>query len=694
MNKNTIALLKGLVCPTNDGMDNRIAVSTVQVHLMQYGYMLDEDAFEAMGKADLSWIKNFHDDAVSFFNEAMGGKKKFVALYKNFPAEVMSKSEGELMYNLVKHYWSHGTWEPTEHVWERPIKFENVKYNVLKYADPTRFAKIFTDLISINTSLMPQDLDIVKWFVTNGEELVFPQQIPFKENLMTLAAMGISGLPIKTTTDVLRIAVHMSGGDISLPAVPSATLSRKSGRGRYASYAPVTNPNREKFKFKKFNRKERKYILGLLENTHCNPAEMVLKDQRWIRLGEILHPGEYKNLYPKAFKAFNAIRNDKVTSWYGQVEKAFKSSFSSGIAKLTERPGEFARKLDALIRNNPDKVQEIMSAWGSCTMTTSNKVLFEQYAHFENRLGTKTDRKIFVKGARKPVPLPSLEAIDASIVEAIHQNIFGTLKEKYSKLEPLGNCWIDPELKKVPLPTNMRSMNFALKPKVRGTRIPLANPDAKVVRPFLHFSKSSTNITIDLSVVFAGAGKGATVCDWSKQRTGDYCFHSGDSFARTGNCAEYVDIVIDKALAAGMRYALIQLHNWNKAAQLNEGNKFGIMSREHPDSNRLWLPETVSDCYDITVKGIVNCAIIDLETREMILVDEDDDKGWISMASALDARKVDEYAKLPKVSVYDLLLLHVEGRGRLVDLTNNVDTYFKFEDFMESYEKTGLMMGI
>ena len=164
--------------------------------------------------------------------------------------------------------------------------------------------------------------------------------------------------------------------------------------------------------------------------------------------------------------------------------------------------------------------------------------------------------------------------------------------------------------------------------------------------------------------------------------------------ARTGNCAEYVDIVIDKALAAGMRYALIQLHNWNKAAQLNEGNKFGIMSREHPDSNRLWLPETVSDCYDITVKGIVNCAIIDLETREMILVDEDDDKGWISMASALDARKVDEYAKLPKVSVYDLLLLHVEGRGRLVDLTNNVDTYFKFEDFMESYEKTGLMMGV
>ena len=55
---------------------------------------------------------------------------------------------------------------------------------------------------------------------------------------------------------------------------------------------------------------------------------------------------------------------------------------------------------------------------------------------------------------------------------------------------------------------------------------------------------------------------------------------------------------------------------------------------------------------------------------------------------------IEDYAKLPKVSVYDLILLHVEGRGKQVTLDDNVDTYFKYEDFCNSYEETGKLMGV
>jgi hypothetical protein len=55
---------------------------------------------------------------------------------------------------------------------------------------------------------------------------------------------------------------------------------------------------------------------------------------------------------------------------------------------------------------------------------------------------------------------------------------------------------------------------------------------------------------------------------------------------------------------------------------------------------------------------------------------------------------IEEYSELPKVSVYDLVLLHVEARGRQVTLDSNVDTYFKMEDFMTSYETTGKLMGV
>ena len=57
-------------------------------------------------------------------------------------------------------------------------------------------------------------------------------------------------------------------------------------------------------------------------------------------------------------------------------------------------------------------------------------------------------------------------------------------------------------------------------------------------------------------------------------------------------------------------------------------------------------------------------------------------------------KMIDQYAKPPKVSVYDLVLLHVEGRGKQVTLDSNVDNYFKMEDFMTSYEKTGKLMGV
>lgn len=691
MNKFSIALLKGFVTPSDDGMDNRIAVSTVQAHLMQYGYMLDEDAFMAMAKADLSWIALFNNEAIDFLKDIMGGKKNFIPHYKNFPDDVMSLTESELLWNLIKHYWSHGTWEPSKYEFEKPIKFEKIKYTMLKYADEAVFSKIFTSLVSINTSLAPQDLEIVKWFVSSGENLVFPDVIPFKENLMTLAAMGVQGLPIKTPTDVLRIAVHLSGGDVSLPAVP-----RKKVKASRWNRTMVDNPERSKFKFKKFSRTERKYLLGLLEKTHCNPAEMVLKDQRWIRLGEILHPGEYKNQFPNSFAAFQAIREGNARSWYSHVDKAFKKGLVAGLTKLSERPGEFARRLDLLVRKNPKDIELIMLAWQECIKDTSNKVLFEQYAHFESRLKQNSARSIRIKGKRKVVQLPALAPLNSDVVETIHRNIFGGLKEKFAKLSSLGNCYIDEELKKLPLPTDMRSLNFALKPKVRGTRVPLPNPDAKVIRPYLHFSKTRTNITIDLSVVFVGEKtKGGTVCYYGCMRNGDYAYHSGDSFARTGNCAEYIDIVVDKALAAGMRYALIQIHNYNRSPELDNNNKFGIMTREYPESNRNWLPETITDAYDIHCKNIVNCAIIDLKTRELIVVDEDaEGKGWFNIASTLDFKQVESYVSDPKVSVYDLLLMHVEARGRQVNLDNNVDTFFEMKDFMNSYEKVGEYMGV
>lgn len=689
LTKNIVALQKGLVAPSNDGMDNRISVATVQAHLMSFGYMLDQDAFEALSKSDLSHIVKFNDEILPYLKQVLGGKRNYQPLYKNFPEEVMSMSDFELYFNAICHYWSNGTWEPSTVTYEKPIKFEKIKYNLIKYATPERFSQIFTDLVSINTSITPQDMEIVKWFVENGEKLVFPNVIPFKENLCTLAGMGIEGLPVKTPTDVLRIVVHMSGGDISLPKVPNKEVRLN----RWSSYKSK-NPLRDKFKFKKFSRKERKYLLGLLENTNCDPKEMVLKDQRWIRLGEILHPMEYKNTFPKVAKAFTSIRNEKVKSWYGIFNESMKINLESGLKVLSQKPGEFSRRIDWLVRKNLSNTDLIMSYFGEAAKGTSNKVLFEVYSHFEKRNEPVKNRSIMIKGSRKKTELPNLPAIPKDIVETIHSKIFETLKQKFSTLEPLGNCWIDEELKKIPLPTNMRSMNFSTKPVIRGQRIPLDNPDAKVIRPFVHWMDQYGSEDLDLSVTFVGK-KSSEVLSYSGLKVGK-SIHSGDVRNRKGPCAEYIDIHMKDALERGFKYAVIDVRNFRGNSLKSVECMFGIMEREHPECNNTWLPETISSCQSLESESPNTLiSIIDLVNKEYIMLDIDSNGMVTARGDVSNTLKViEEYSELPKVSVYDLVLLHVEARGRQVTLDSNVDTYFKMEDFMTSYETTGKLMGV
>jgi len=692
LTKNIIALQKGLVTPSNDGMDNRIAVATVQSHLMQWGYMLDQDAFTELSKSDLSFIETFNNEVIEYLKDVMGGKHNFQPLYKNFPQEVMSLTDFEFYLNAILHYWSNGTWEPSTVEYEKPIKFEKIKYNMIGYATPERFARIFTDLVSINQSLAPQDLAIVRWFASSGEKMVFPAQIPFKENLCTLAAMGIEGLPVKTPTDVLRIAVHLSGGDISLPKVPFAKV-RLSRWSRTKS----DNPAREKFKFKKFTRKERKYLLGLLENTNCDPKEMVLKDQRWVRLGEILHPAEYKTVYPKTASAFHKIRNEKVKSWYAQLNDGFRKDLETGLKILSQRPGEFSRRIDWLVRTYPKNLVLIMNYLTEVLKGTSNKVLFEVYSHFEGRLEPNSNRFIKVKGARKPTQLPSLAALPGKLVEGIYSRLFETLKEKFTTLPALGNCWIDPELKKIPLPIGMgtkRNASFSTKPKITGQRVPLNNPDAKVIRPFVHWMDNHGNEDLDLSVTFVG-NRRSEVLNFHNYRVGK-SIHSGDVRQRKGPCAEYVDIDMKDAIDNGFLYAVIDVRNFNGRGLQTVETRFGIMEREYPESNKTWLPETITTCQTLDSESTNTLiAIIDLITKEYIMLDIDSSGSVVASGDVKNTIKmVEEFTKLPKVSVYDLVLLHVEARGKQVTLEDNVDTYFKYEDFSESYESTGKLMGV
>ncbi|MGV8961850.1 MAG: hypothetical protein ACOH2V_00445 [Candidatus Saccharimonadaceae bacterium] len=696
MNKNTIAFQKGLIVINVIGIDNRCMAMTVQAELMKFGYMLTPEALDALGHSDAADIKDFHSEVIDFLLDMTGGKRNYQPIYPGFPKQVMDMTEMDLWINQFIGYYGNGSFTPCPWLDTKKAAFEHVKYKPIELGTEEEFARVFTTLAGSGQALTPNDTHIIGWFVNTQDFLVFPTSMPFKELLCTIMGIMIKigrgletvQLPKLTTTDVLRIAVYMSWGDISLPAVPPKHIGRY-GRNN-------ANPSREAFKFRKFKRAERKFILALLESSNLDVREMKLKAQRWIRLGEILHPGEYGTIFPRSFQAFQRLRNEKVVSWYGEVQKAFQMSFDVGLAKLSERPGEFLRRLDWMLRTSDlARCQSIFNVMSKIGIISSNKVLFEVYDHFEKRRDPSIDRKIMIKGARKHTSLPDLPAISKEKVDAVQATIFEILKTKFSALPELGDCWIDEDLKKIPLPINMRSLADTLVPLVRGQRISFGT-GKRIIRPFIHWFDPDGSIDIDLHGFLFGP-KQTVNFGYNGIHSSTIGCYSGDVRHRRGACAEYVDIDVEAALVYGYDHFIMVAHNFNggKLSDIKECVA-GVMEREFPEANSTWKPDTIVNAMKLTGDSRMTLvAAYDLKTREYIHLDLDFDTFATSLrtssGSFLDGIK--PYMKSPKVSVYDLLLWHVEARGRVVS-KETATTHFLYDDFSTSYTKTIEFMGI
>jgi hypothetical protein len=695
MSKNVIQFQKGFINLPVGKNDNRALAMSVVSELMQFAYVLDTKAIEMLSSASSEDIVNFHDEMLSYLKKMTGSNRNYAAFWKGFPQEVMEKSEFELWVHQIVHYMSNGAYEPNEWTKERSTAFEHSKYHTITAGSEDKFLSIFTDLVSVNNSLTPDDLNVVKHFVSEGYELRFPAVVPFKENLCTLASMGLD-IPVKTTTDVLRICVGMSGGDISLPRVPAKLIKTN----RWSARKEV-NPAREAFKFKKFTRSERKYILSLLEKSNCDVSEAVLKDQRWVRLGEVLHPGEYRNQFPKAFLVFDKIRNEKVKSWYGRLNEAFNESFKSGVVFLSQRPGEFMRRLDWMVRSTGSNTSDknlVFNTFDSIAPKVSNKVLFEAFNHFEGRKKAVTNRSVMVKGARSRTTLPDLPAISESVVNRIQNSIKKAIGEKLSTLTPLGKVFVDEQLKNIPLPTNMRSASSGLRPIMRGQRIPIGNQNAKVIRAFVHWFDERGDQDIDLTCTFIGMGKAITHIGWNgRHNSQELGCYSNDVRHKQGACAEYVDIKLNSALKAGYKYVIVDARNYNgRSFETVTDCVVGYMEREHAIAGEIFVPATIANCtrlYNEASTTIVS--MIDLETQEFIHLDIDQDGIPVASASfdaLMDA--VRPYMEAPKFSLYDLVMMHVEARGGEIVEVENAETSFNFDDYSYSYIETLKIMGV
>lgn len=714
-NPDVVAFTRGLLIKKeqdhlySESLRNDRETTTLQAELMRLGFMLDHEAFMHVTRWRPEDAARYFNDVLPVAKELVGAKRSYRPFYKNFPRDVMDTPTFVLMLNALQHYWSNGQWEPNQELAERGVAFEATEFRPIKLVSEAEFKQIFNKLVRVNAALTHDDRQLVAWFVKwYGHDLPIPKQVPFKETLCILASFGLD-VPVKTTTDVLRIARFISGGDPSLPAVPKIPKQKEPKPAMMSlndvfakGFAMAFRTKRETlirqrqlFKFAHIRRSSRRYLLGLLEKTNLDTGEMQQRLEQWLRLGEILHPGEYRRQFPRTYAAFQEIRNQppRIRSFQGQLDLAFASGeLDQVLDLLARRPGEFARRIDWFLRTyeQSEDLDHVLESFARVAPRISSKVLLELYGHLCVRLKSKPRSVSLKRGKMKT--LAALPPLQEENVLRVQQILRAALGKLFETLPPLGKVWIDERLKNVVLPTAMRSMNRGLASFTRGTRIPF-RADAGTVRAFVHWFDVRGSEDIDLSAGFfdenflqVGHISYTLLKD---DELGAY--HSGDVRHRKGSCAEYIDIDIEKAQARSARYVTLHVYNFNAGSlESLQECKFGLMERSQPYSNEVFEPRTVSNALNLKNQSssVLLCAI-DLVDKSYLWLEVEIDRArayienTFSQTSALLAALSDPN----RLTVYELLTLHANARGTLVENLEDADVSFVFEDFVADYAK-------
>lgn len=697
--KNVITFLNGFIIPGDlKSVSDKSLTMGFQIELMARGYMLSEELYNDLLSSDVIHVKSLYVSILTYIDEHMGNGN-FKPLFDGFPVSVMNMSDMEFYENQLLHYFSNGTFIPSIEPIKNKIEFERPNYIIINKGSNDDFCNIFTKLCASTVALTPQDQSIFDFFINHyASDLRLPTEIPMKEMACKLIDLNIY-VP-KTVTDVLRYAVFLSGGDISLPALPPKMIKESTWSSR-----KIPNTERNNFKFKKFSRPERKKILYLLEKTNMDVREMKLRIGSWIRLGEILHPGQYAKQYPFAFDMFNRLRNEKIQSWYGKLEEAKSKGLETYLSVIKERPGEFARRLDYCLRTYTNNNILILEEFSKIANKISNKVLFELYNHFCKRSVENGNRTVFIKGAKKPVNLPTLppmsDLIVKTVCDAIIENIKSNLGNKESFNKQL--FYVSDNLKNMPLPLGMRTVSNGLKQVPRGTKIPF-DLDKDTFRFYTHWEDENGKEDLDLSARLVKEDFNQSYnISWNNSRNlSEIALFSGDVRHRRGNCAEYIDVNVKKALALDYRYCVVDVNNY-EGRSFDSVNSFaGWMTLKHPHANTTWLPSNVSHSFALTSKNSnICCAIIDFKEQYIIVVDESYDGLPVSSYSQNTKPIIERYTNPSYLSVYDIIKWNIDARNGILitdellstlseeakNETLNRSTMYDFKYFYDDYKR-------
>lgn len=550
------------------------AQHTAQAHalnheLMRHGFVLSQDAFALLASQPEHQLKKVHDDLVRGIARVVGQGDDWEPIYRNFPQSVLALSYEEFMLNALVHYWSAGAWRPQdqEHL-KREFAREPTDFKRVGVISKAQFDRIFTDLLYANVSLSAFDKQCVDWHIAQGGALDFAR-ITFNE---TAAHVGkrmmesaLKVLPTRRATTVLRIWSAYCGGDEGL---------------------------KQNTRFLNPKTSQRRLLMATLEQ--CTDLEDSFKTYRekWLRVLFTLHPTTraHQHAYPQLAAYTERLRNDpkSLRTFSAKIEHALMHQDPEVFELLSARPGVFMRRLDHLVRMfGLRAVQEWLKL----------DVRFEQlvtvFNHFGARARPSQGRSAVLagQGASELVTYAAQQPLEQALVDAI-QALFLKRLETFKAPElAQKKTFIHPSLYYSPLATNNRASSLSLDSKVIGkTQL---YEQAATLRMYVHWEGKHD---IDLSGFIMQADNQIIKVGWNgAHQSSGYVVYSGDNTGLAQKNAEYLDLNTP-LIGQEVEWIIVEARIYRGPETFAgfEGRAhIGWMSRQEPDANRLWLPQTL-----------------------------------------------------------------------------------------------------
>lgn len=586
---------------SNTPLPDDVFVSWVG-NLASLGYGITDLTYNALRNVKMETLNEIFESL-----KEIKAVPNYKPMYPNFPKQVADASEVELLLNALVHYTGDMIGVRIMPVYPEEIRKKlpknERKITILGYAVEADLYELSKKILTQGDVYTEQDWnDLNELSKVIDFSTISNVNIPIKGNLVKVAiAYPDLNISLTSVTDVLRLAVGFSEGDISLATNTKFKLSRSERRRILA----------ELEKLAAGNNKSNELFLG----------DFLRYKEQWKKLTYALHPSDYKNTYPHAVEALNEFVK-KGRTLNSLVENA--DSLDSQLLILETVPGVFARKLNELLQKNPSNIDEILLSFKNVVKNVPIKTLVQLWNYFNSPNDKIMDKRLIVLNNGKSRLLDNTLSLDECTSNKVISIIEYGLENRLGKNIFFTN--ID-EADTVAVPLNTRNFNDSMKVLGRGSRLPIG--DSGTIRLFTYWKDFENyddylnRVDIDLSAYLVNE-------DFSKFETISYynlrenfAYHSGDITSAPNGAAEFVDVNIDKALDSGYRYVLATIFNYTRQPlNIVPELTVGYMERNKVNDGEIFEPATVVNKFTVnSANSNFTPILFDLKTREFIWID-------------------------------------------------------------------------